>query len=86
MSACSRYVGRMDTANVIRIGSRVRVRDGDGDAEFQIVEPEGAGLDARDELSTRSPLGMALLGRRAGDEVTFRAPGGVLVVTVVDVR
>jgi transcription elongation GreA/GreB family factor len=75
----------MNSANVIRIGSRVRVRDGDADVEFDIVDPAYADA-ACERLSVRSPLGSALLGRRAGDQVTFRAPDGVLAVTVVDVR
>jgi transcription elongation GreA/GreB family factor len=69
----------------IRIGSRVRVCDDDGDGEFTIVEPSEADAWA-DRVSAGSPLGGAFLGRRAGDEVRFRAPGGVLAVTVVEVH
>ena len=71
--------------DVVRLGSRVRVRDADGDAEFAVVPPEEADA-AAERVSASSPLGHALLGRRLGDEVRFRAPGGVLTVTVVDVR
>jgi transcription elongation factor GreA len=69
---------------VVEPGSIVRVRDEDGEAEFRIVEAEDADPIA-DRVSARSPLGRALLGRRAGDVVRFRAPGGVLGVTVVEV-
>lgn len=69
----------------VRIGSRVRIRDIDGDATFRIVEPESADATA-DRVSARSPLGSALLGHRVGDRVRFRAPAGVLAVTVVDVE
>ena len=71
--------------DVVRMGSRVRVRDADGEAEFAVVPPEDADA-AAERVSASSPLGHALLGRRLGDEVWFRAPGGVLTVTVVDVR
>jgi len=74
-----------DGSAEVRIGSRVRIRDIDGDATFRIVEPESADAVA-DRVSALSPLGSALLGRRAGDEVRFRAPGGVLVATVVAVE
>jgi transcription elongation GreA/GreB family factor len=70
---------------VVRLGSKVRVRDVDGDAEFAVVPPEEADV-AADRISASSPLGRALLGRRLGEEVRFRAPGGVLAVTVVDIR
>jgi transcription elongation GreA/GreB family factor len=71
--------------SVVRLGSQVRVRDVDGDAEFAVVPPEEADASA-DRISASSPLGHALLGRRRGEEVRFRAPGGVLTVTVVDIR
>jgi transcription elongation GreA/GreB family factor len=74
-----------DGKTEVRIGSRVRVRDIDGDATFEIVEPESADAMA-DRVSAQSPLGSALLGRRVGDRVRFRAPDGVLVVTVVQVE
>jgi transcription elongation factor GreA len=68
----------------IRIGSRVCVRDDDGEVVFQIVDPAEA--DARaSRVSAASPLGRALLDRHVGDLVHFRAPGGVLAVTVVEV-
>ncbi len=70
--------------SVIRIGSRVRVRDVDGEAEFAVVGPEEADA-AAERVSAESPLGRALLGRRLGEHVRFRAPGGVLAVTVVGV-
>jgi transcription elongation GreA/GreB family factor len=70
--------------NMVRMGSRVRVRDVDGETEFAIVAPEDADA-AAERVSASSPLGHALLGRRPGEEVRFRAPDGVLTVTVVDV-
>ncbi len=74
-----------DDSSVIRVGSRVRVHDRDGEAEFDIVEPgEADAISSR--VSAESPLGRALLGQRIGDLVRFHAPGGVLAVTVVGVR
>jgi transcription elongation GreA/GreB family factor len=75
----------MVTDGIVREGSRVRIRDEDGEAQFAVVPPEEADI-AAERISTESPLGRALLGRRAGDEVRFRAPGGVLAVTVVAVH
>jgi transcription elongation factor GreA len=70
--------------SVVHVGSRVRIRDADSDAEFFIVPPEDADV-AEERVSAESPLGRALVGRRLGDEVRYRAPGGVLTVTVVGV-
>jgi transcription elongation GreA/GreB family factor len=69
---------------VVRVGSRVRVRDEDGEDEFALVTPEDVDTGAN-RISIESPLGRALLGRRVGDRVRFRAPGGVMGVTVVGV-
>ena len=69
---------------VVAVGSRVRVRDVEGEEEFALVAPHEADALA-DRVSVDSPLGRALLGRRPGDEVRFRAPGGDLTVTVVGV-
>jgi len=70
---------------MVSMGSRVRIRDDDGEAEFTIVSREDADI-AEERISAESPLGRALLGRRPGDEVRFRAPGGVLAVTVVGIE
>jgi transcription elongation factor GreA len=70
---------------VVRVDSVVRVRDVDGEEEFTIVGPEEADA-ARDRVSVDSPLGGALVGRRVGDRVRFRAPGGIMSVTLVALK
>ncbi len=69
---------------VVRIGSVVRVRDEDGEAEFALVPHHDADATA-DRVSADSPIGRALLGRKVGERVRFRAPGGLVGVTVVSV-
>ncbi|HYW25411.1 MAG TPA: GreA/GreB family elongation factor [Terriglobales bacterium] len=73
-----------ECSTVIRVGSRVCVRDEDGDAEFQIVDPAEADA-VRERVSADSPIGRALLGRHVGDLVRFRAPVGVLAVKVLEI-
>jgi transcription elongation factor GreB len=70
----------------IRFGARVKMRDTAGALrEIQIV-----GVDEADPgkglVAFLAPLARALLGRRAGDQVTVRAPGGAddLEVLAVD--
>jgi transcription elongation factor GreB len=41
---------------------------------------------AQGSISVDSPLGRALLGRRAGDEVSVRRPAGTAVFSVLSVR
>jgi transcription elongation factor GreB len=71
----------------VYFGATVDLEDEDGRAvTWQIV-----GVDETDpgagRISWRSPLGRALLKRRAGDEVSFQKPGGeVMSYTVTAVR
>jgi transcription elongation factor GreA len=52
--------------------------------EYLLVPPGGA--DSRDgRISIDSPLGQALLGRRAGETVEVKAPSGNRTVTLVHV-
>ena len=66
----------------VKVGSRVRVRDADGEDEFTIV-PESEADASAERVSVESPFGRALLGHKIGEEVTVRAPGGTMGVTVV---
>jgi transcription elongation factor GreA len=68
----------------IALGSRVRLIDNYGEAEFTIVPGELAGAAAR-HLSVESRLGRALLGHRAGDRVQVDTPLGVQVVRILEV-
>ena len=52
---------------------------------FVLVSPLEAGA-VRGHVSTASPVGAALLGRRAGDEVQVRVPAGQRVFTVLGVE
>ena len=74
----------MLTYSLVQIGSRVRVQDQDGDAEFTVVGPEDSDVVAG-RISDDSPLALALLGHGPGDHVDVRAPGGVRTVTILDV-
>jgi transcription elongation factor GreA len=65
----------------VSVGSRVRIRDEHGEEmDVELSSVGGAGT-----VSPGSPLGEALLGRRAGDTVDVAAPRGVWRATIVDV-
>jgi transcription elongation factor GreA len=73
-----------ESSSTIGVGSHVRIRDEDGEVAFRIVESLEADASV-DRVSAESPIGRALIGRRVGDLINYRAPGGVLTVTVVGV-
>jgi transcription elongation factor GreB len=68
-------------------GAWVRIADQDGgeELEYRIVGPDefdvSAGL-----ISMDSPVGRALLGRAAGDEVTVQRPKGAATFEILAVR
>mgnify|MGYP003576461502 CR=1 FL=1 len=64
--------------DVVTINSEVRVSDLDSLKAmiFRVVFPGEAGV-APGEVSVLAPLGMAVLGRKVGDRVTWQTPGGL---------
>jgi transcription elongation GreA/GreB family factor len=61
---------------VVELGDEVTVEFAAGETErFLLVDPVEAPIDQL-RISVESPLAQALLGRRVGEEVEVRAPGG----------
>lgn len=75
-----------DDDGAIVVGSRVTVRDADGETDNYVMVPPGVGDPRAGRVSPDSPLGAALLGRRAGDDIDVQAPAGAWRATVVAVR
>jgi transcription elongation factor GreB len=68
----------------VRFGAIVRVRGAEGQTrELQIVGVDEADA-GRGLLAFTAPLARALLGRRVGDTVSVKTPGGEEDLTVVD--
>ena len=69
----------------VAFGARVTVEDAQGDVvEYEIVGPDEVDV-AAGRISIASPVGQALLGKRAGDVVVLRRPKGAVEVTVTSV-
>lgn len=68
------------------IGQRVLVRGNSGQAptEYVLVGAMEADLAQR-RLSVDSPVGRALMGRRAGDTIEVEAPGGARTIEILAV-
>jgi transcription elongation factor GreA len=71
-------------AGVVAVGASVTVSTEDGDETYTIVGPAEAD-PLRGRISNESPLGRALLGRRAGDEVEWTSPSGTSEVKILSV-
>lgn len=73
--------------DVVRLGSEVMVRDEDSRVlhRYLIVSPSQADV-ASNHISVIAPLGTALLGYRAGDELEWSMPGGVRRLRIESVQ
>ena len=79
-------VGKAENDGTVQVGSVVTLRDEDGDEdEYFVAIPENKAPGFL-LASPKGPLGAALLGASAGDEVSYQAPGGKFTVEVVSVR
>ena len=64
--------------DVVTMNSRVLVRDLDAGAEMELTLVYPLGANSRiGRVSVLAPIGMALLGYRAGDTVVWRVPSGM---------
>ena len=73
------------TADMVRLGSTVEV-EFDGERTVYIIVGSSEANPAAGRLSNESPVGRALLGAGAGDEVTVQLPNGSHVYRVVAVN
>ena len=74
-------------SNKIVFGATVTIFDHQKETtlSFQIVGEDEAMTDPK-KISYNSPLGRALIGREAGDEVIVKAPKGDLTYEVQDIK
>ncbi len=72
--------------NIVEIGARVTVQEGDYPAEtYMVVGPKEA--DPRNgRISHESPIGKALIGHKEGDEVCMDTPEGNLCLRILKIE
>ena len=84
--ANARVIEENEKTDFVTVGSTVCIREGENPEEvYTIVGPaEASPRDGR--ISNESPLGRALMERRAGDTVRVEAPGGAFTVRATKVQ
>ncbi|MGE3288111.1 MAG: GreA/GreB family elongation factor [Pseudonocardia sp.] len=76
----------LDTPPGLPDGTAVTLRFPDGDvATFRVVAVAEVAAPGDDVVTAGSPLGRALVGRGAGDTITYEGPDGELHAEVVTV-
>jgi transcription elongation factor GreA len=73
-------------AGVVRVGSTVTVVQKGEEPETYTIVGAAEANPLEGKISNESPLGAALLGRRAKQRVTYDAPSGQLTFKITEVR
>ncbi len=72
-------------SDTVQIGSHVTVCDDDGETSVYYIVGSTEADPVNGRISNESPVGRALLGRRVGDVVTVRTPGGNARLTILSI-
>jgi len=79
-------VSRLPESDRVVFGATVTIESASGESRtWRIVGEDEADVEGG-KISYKSPLGKALIGRRAGDEATVPAPSGPRTWEIVQVR
>jgi len=72
--------------DTIEIGSNVVVQkeDSKDEKKYKVVGSEEADM-ALSKISNKSPFGAALFGKKKGEVISFKTPGGVVNYKIIDV-
>jgi transcription elongation factor GreA len=79
-------IEEQQSGNGVGVGSHVKLAEVDSgdEIEYQVVGPEETNPRGG-KISHRSPVGRAILGKNAGEEVEVTTPGGSVRYRVVSV-
>lgn len=72
------------STEIIRLGSKVKIKDKKNTFEYQIVGYAQAN-PSEGLISDESPVGKALLGHKVNDKVVVEAPAGSLQFKIVEI-
>jgi len=71
--------------DTIQVGSRVEVQEKGYDPEAYVIVGAAEADPRLGRISNESPLGKALLNKKAGDKVNVEAPGGVFEIEILSI-
>ena len=76
--------GGAKTGN-IQVGSKVTIKEQGFDAETYVIVGAAEANPREGKISNESPIGKAILGHQAGEEVPVETPGGTYKVKIMKV-
>ena len=73
-------------SKTVRLGSKVRVRNPDGEEEHYTIVGSAEASPTEGKISNESPVGRALMDRRVGDTVEAHIPAGRLKLKLIAIE
>ena len=84
--ANARVIELNDKYDVAQLGARVTIQENGSDPEDYIIVSSAEANPQEGRISIESPIGKALIDKKAGDEVVVEAPGGSFTVQLIKVK
>lgn len=84
--ATARVVEEIGPVDSVQVGSRVTIREDGSEEEHYTIVGAAEADPSLGKISNESPLGRALMNRKAGETVQVDAPAGSFAVTIVKVE
>jgi transcription elongation factor GreA len=78
-------VQKQANPQTVQFGCTVTLQQGKRTVSYMIVSQHESNPQ-QGKLSTDSPIGQALFGKKKGDTVTVNAPAGLLEYTIIDIQ
>jgi len=72
-------------SETVEIGSTVTISKGDNEVTYTLVSAEESDISAS-KISYRSPLGSTIIGKKKGEEFSFKSPKGTMKYTVIHIK
>ncbi len=73
-------------SGLIELGSTVVVKHKDGEKDTYTIVGSAEADPGQSKISNESPVGMELMGKRAGDKVKVETPAGIVELEIVEVK
>jgi transcription elongation factor GreA len=70
----------------VDIGAKVTIQEGDAPPEVYHLVGSQEASPSNGRISNESPIGKALMGKKVGDQVVVKTPGGTLEFKVLNIE
>lgn len=84
--ANARVIENTGKFEVAQLGARVTIQENSSEPEEYIIVSSAEANPREGRISIESPIGRALINKRAGEEVKVEAPGGSFTVHLLKVE